>query len=306
MKVALLLSCLGRADVCTGFLSPGRPPRISTLVKGSRYGPPDESIGKSESEDRNLQKIRFRELLSESMVVNDPEHLPRLLANNIELIFSLRGYEGAEVISELVDEAKVEGPEHFQRTVTTVETILTFAEDFVDEATQLDSQNKALLGKIIKTMTLKEKTDLTKEELLDQLMEDERENFTPGFLRHLDGECARIANAPRMTPESARLLEIIRIIQARVLEELGTDLGEAAVVLGQLMGYEKEEELRGVLDAGLTVRGRDFAIEMSALTSEALDGFKKVPGGVDPGLVQRVGYIDLRLNEFLGDGRATP
>ena len=75
-------------------------------------------------------------------------------------------------------------------------------------------------------------------------------NFTPGFLRHLDGERARIANAPRMTPESARRLEIIRIIQARVLEELGTDLGEAAVVLGQLMGYEKEEELRAVLDAG--------------------------------------------------------
>jgi hypothetical protein len=310
MKFAVLPSCLCLlAGFSSGLLAPGRPSRISTLAKVSRYGPPDAFIENSESNrevERTMQKTKFRMLLSESMVIRDPEHLPRLLANNIELIFSLRGHEGVEVISELVEEAKAEGPEHFQRTVETVETILTFAEDFVNEATQMDSQNKKMLGKIIKTMTSKENTDRDKEELLDQLMEDEKENFTPGFLRHLDGECARIANAPKMTPESARLLEIIRIIQTRVLEELGKGLGEAAIVLGQLMGYEKEEELRGVLDAGLTVRGRDFALEMSALTSEALDSFKKVRGGVDPGLVERVGYIESILNEFLDDGRATP
>jgi hypothetical protein len=304
---AVLLSWICLVGFASGLLTPGRPPRISTSVKVSRYGPPD--IEKSESnrdDERTLIKSKFRMLLSESMVISDAEHLPRLLANNIELIFSLQGHEGAEVIGELAEEAKAEGPEHYQRTVNTVETILTFAEDFVNEATGMDSQNKELLGKIIKTMSTKENTDRDKEELLDQLMEDERENFTPGFLRHLDGECARIANAPKMTPESARLLEIIRIIQTRVLEELGKGLGEAAIVLGQLMGYEKEEELRGVLDAGLTVRGREFALEMSSLTNEALDGFKKVPGGVDPGLVERVGYIDSILNDFLDGGKATP
>jgi hypothetical protein len=132
-------------------------------------------------------------------------------------------------------------------------------------------------------------------------MEQERDNFTPGFVRHLEGECDRIANAPQMTPESARLLELIRVIQARVLEEIGKGLGEAALVLGQLMGYESNDELLGVLEAGLTVRGRDFGVEMKQHTEEALDGFKKVPGGVDPELVDKVTLVDKRLQEFLDE-----
>ena len=72
-------------------------------------------------------------------------------------------------------------------------------------------------------------------------------------------------------------------------------------MLGQLMGYDKEEELLGVLEAGLTVRGRDFAVEMFNLTKEALEGFTKVPGGADPDLVNKVKFIDQRLEDFLND-----
>merc|ERR1712070_1122848 len=103
-----------------------------------------------------------------------------------------------------------------------------------------------------------------REEALDQVMKEEKKHFTSGFLRHIEGECDRISHQKTLTPESTRLLEILRMIQTRVLEELGQDLGEAALVLGQLMGYEKEEELLGVLDAGLTVRGNEFALEMAA------------------------------------------
>lgn len=269
-----------------------------------RYGPTDESSSGGESErimeenQRDLLKNQFRELLSKSMVDANPELLPRELANNLDVVLSLRGYEGAQVIGEIVEEAKEKGPVHFQRTVKTVETILSFAEDFVQQATQLDSQNKELLGKIMKTMTSKDKKTLDREERLDMVMEEERDKFTPGFLRHLEGECNRIANAPKVTPESARLLEIMRIIQTRVLEEIGKDMGEAAVVLGQLMGYDDEDELLGVLEAGLTVRGTEFALEMKDLTQEALEGFQKIPGGVDAGLVERVTFIDNRLGDF--------
>jgi plasmid stabilization system protein ParE len=256
-----------------------------------------------EKDNNNERKQKFRTLLEESLATTKADHLPRLLANNIELIMSLQyGGEGAQVISELIEEAKAEGQEQFQRTVEVAETIVTFAEDFVEQASQMDDQNKLLLGKIIKTMTFKDYGDdapRDREEVLDQLMEEEKENFTPGFLRHIEGECERIANAPKMTPESARLMEILRIIQTRVLEELGQDMGEAALVLGQLMGYENKDELLGVLDAGLTVRGKDFAFEMAALTEEALGGFQRVPGGVDPELVERVTFIDRRLREFL-------
>jgi hypothetical protein len=121
------------------------------------------------------------------------------------------------------------------------------------------------------------------------------------FLRHIEGECFRIENAPAMTPESSRLLEIIRIIQARVVEELGKDIGEGALVLGQLMGYDDKNELLGVLDAGLTVRGALFAQEMKSLTEEALEGFGQVRGGVDLELIERVTIVDQRLAAFLNE-----
>ena len=278
--------------------------RHLAAIGASRIDPPEsplETSGRDQENTRKNRKLAFRSLIEQSMVLSSPDHLPGLLANNINLVMSLHGHEGAEVIQELVNEAKAEGEENFSKTVSAVETILSFAEDFVSEASLLDDHNKHVLGRIIKGMMGKSAGNREKEDLFDELMCKERENFTPGFLRHLEGECSRIANAPEMTPESTRLLETIRMIQTRVLEELGKDMGEAALVLGQLMGYEDDDELLGVLDAGLTVRGRDFALEMSTLTKEALDGFQRVPGGVDPGLVKRVSFIDSRLHDYLND-----
>ena len=89
------------------------------------------------------------------------------------------------------------------------------------------------------------------------------------------------------------------MIQARVVEELGQELGEGAVVLGQLLGYDNRSERLAVLDAGLTVRGVPFAKELVDLTAEALEGFEQVPGGADPELVRIVTEIDERTWQFI-------
>ena len=83
---------------------------------------------------------------------------------------------------------------------------------------------------------------------MEELLSNESEAFTPGFLRHVEGECTRIASLPETTAESIQMLEILRVIQARILEELGKDIGEGAVVLGQLLGYENKAERLAVLD----------------------------------------------------------
>jgi len=70
-------------------------------------------------------------------------------------------------------------------------------------------------------------------------------------------------------------------------------------VLGQLIGYDDKAERIAVLEAGLTVRGMDFAKELSDLTKEALEGFQDVPVGVDKELTARVEEIDERVNEFI-------
>ena len=156
-----------------------------------------------------------------------------------------------------------------------------------------------MLGRIVKTVSDKEKTASVREQALDELLLREKENLTAGFIRHLDGECERIANAPSMSPESTRLLEILRMIQTRVLEEIGSDLGEAAQVLGQLIGYESATERLAVLDAGLTVRGPAFAKQLLEMTEEALLGFQRVVGGADPDLVNCIEQIDNRLRRYL-------
>ena len=104
------------------------------------------------------------------------------------------------------------------------------------------------------TTTTTTTTLLSREDEFDDLMEQCQGQFTPGFLRHLEGECERIANAPQTSPESLRLLQFLRTLQVRVVEELGrTFLGQEAIALGQLLGYDDPQERMAVLQTGLSL-----------------------------------------------------
>ncbi len=287
--------------------------RMQQRLAASRYGPPiggdippndNISIDLEQQEWERQEAIRverqsveFRDLLHLVLITTNPDHLPSLLTKHTKLLFSMRGEE----VAKLVENIMIETPEYDQERVgEAIDYILSFVEEFADQAKSIDDKNKKILGKIIRMLADKETTTgRDREELLDELMRNEKQSFTRGFLRHIEGECERIASAPQMTPQSSRLLEILRIIQTRVLEESGKDLGEGALVLGQLLGYDDKQERLAILDAGLTVRGIDFAYELTALTEEALKGFAKVPGGVDPGLVQCIQEVDERVRSFI-------
>ncbi len=297
--------------------APRKKTLFSRLFMGPRYGPNEDLVSQTSKDDSDTvdleqqeweraeaarvirQKMEFESLIQNIMSTPDPQHVPSIMTKHMELLLNIRGYEGSKLIESILQEAESQGQEYVNKVIDAIEFILSFTEAFVNNASTLDDYNKRLLGKIIKTMSKADTSARDREELLDKLMDSEMENFTPGFLRHVEGECARIAAASSMTPESARLLEILRIIQARVLEELGKDMGEEAQVLGQLLGYDNTKERLAVLDAGLTVRGIDFAKNMVQLTEEALDGFTRVTGGADPDLVQRVSEIDARLRNFI-------
>lgn len=281
------------------------------------YGPNEDIIIDQEQADWEKsnearvarQKEEFAQLLTDVMECDDIDIMPGIMTRNIELILNMKGFEGVSLLNEAIQEAQKTGDEeHILRVATAVDYILNFSEEFVENAKSMDASNKELLGKIVKEITsgwgagkVKKgnRPGMENEARLDQLFEREKDNFTPGFLRHLEGECKRISAASRLTPESAKMLETLRMIQARVVEELGQELGEGAVVLGQLLGYDDRSERLAVLDAGLTVRGIGFAKELSELTSEALDGFKRVAGGADPGLVRIVSEIDERIKQFI-------
>jgi hypothetical protein len=236
--------------------------------------------------------------------------------------------------------------EGLERISEAVDVVLSFAESFAPAAGEADAVHKSLLRKIFESIspggggghrdhdhgdggssppaaaaTTTRPTPSEMEERLDGLLDAERGACTPGFLRHVEGEVGRLSSLPTQSAETSGMVQVLRLIQARVLEELGKDIGEGAIVLGQLLGYDDDSERSAVLDAGLAVRGMGFARELAGLTGEALEDFAAmttstssstlsgegggadgavVSAAVDPELVRRVGSIDGRIRAYIG------
>ena len=288
------------------------------LFMAARYGPNESIMRKNNNNNSDQKKLediskikQKKDILSLIQKIQEteiPEHLPSLLTRNVDLILSMQGLNGSEILKEIIDEAQLSDEVgKFEYVTSALDFIVSFLEEFVEEAKGMDDVNKTILGRIIRAVVVKDNAGENKrlgrdeEEELDNLLIREKDNFTPGFLRHLEGECSRISAAQTLTPESSKMLQMMRIIQMRVVEELGRDLGEGALVLGQLLGYDDKAERLAVLDAGLMVRGADFATEISSLCDEALNGFEKVPEGVDPNLVHIVKEINSRVLSFIDE-----
>lgn len=181
-----------------------------------------------------------------------------------------------------------------------------------------------------KSSSITSSSPLEMEERFDDLLSTNREAYTPGFVRYIDGECIRlesllpqsqgdvtatttVTNATTTSSsssyeETTKMIQILRVIQTRILDEIGKEhLGEGAVVLGQLLGYDDDNERLAVLDAGLAVRGYDYAIELQELTKNALADFTEMTrnveeeegGVVDPELIRRVETINRRIEEYI-------
>lgn len=304
MRTHSAIQVLG-AVLATGawaFAPNARASHHRTLLQAVRYGPPSDMPPLNDPPPTASQKQDFRKLLEKIMSVQDPQHIPSLLTKHMDLILALNGQQGVAVVESILDEAREQNNDDdnlVSRLEQAIEMTLSFAEDFVNTASSLDDQNKQLLGKILRAMSNQELPERQREQALDALFTRERANFSAGFLRHLQGECDKIIRARGMNPDAARTLEMLRVIQTRVLEEVGQDLGEGAQVLGQLIGYENDAERIAVLEAGLSVRGLEFAVELQELTTEALDGLARVPGqGADPNLVRVVQGIDAAIQRY--------
>lgn len=208
----------------TGWWSQQRP--LLQRRAAARYGPTDNDSDKEQEEWERMdairvkrQEVEFRELVQQVISTTDPSHLPGTMTRHMDLLLTMRGYEGTDLMKQVIEEA--DSKEEKQQVMAAIDYILSFMEEFVEQTQSLDSTNKQLLGKIIRQMMDKGDATTDREQLLDELLQKEKPNFTAGFLRHVEGECERIALAPKMTPESSRLLETLRVIQTRVLEELG-------------------------------------------------------------------------------------
>ena len=165
---------------------------------------------------------------------------------------------GKSMLEEIMNEESQQSSETNDITTTTtdttgnrvdqitdaVELILIFVESFVEQTKSMDDIYKQLLGKIFQSIapsgannmsggeTTPTATSISSlstssssvgnmENQLDNLLSSEKAAFTPGFLRHVEGECIRISSLSTISPDSVKMLQILRLIQTRVLEELG-------------------------------------------------------------------------------------
>ncbi len=307
-SVASILSIFAIVVSCSNAFAPGS----HSTNNRTAFVDPKSKIGATKTDDdasspvtpqaTQEQREQFENLFNEVLNCSVREHLPGIVTKNVGLLLELNGGAGLELFNEQLAKAQAsEDQELIDRAHATVEYIVFFIETFVSQAKMMDDNNKTLLGKIFKCMKdAEDDPSLERQEKLDALIKAESDNFTPGFLRHLDAVCTRIGNAKKMTPETAKMLEVMRVIQTRIVEEVGQHLGEGAQVLGQLLGYECSTERLAVLDAGLKVRGVEFATELKGMTEEALDGFKKV-AGVEPGLIEIVEEVDERIGQFISE-----
>lgn len=218
----------------------------------------DKDTKDSSSNNKSKLKRDFTSLLL--TIINDDSidstTYPSLFTQNIEMILSVLGSESGsssegdaslslleeiirDAVRDLVDDQSgsttTEG-DCLDQVSEAVNLILSFVETFVEETASMDDVYKQLLGKIFQsiapttggTTTNTDKSDSTAsasasamENQLDNLLSQESDAFTPGFLRHVEGECDRISSLSTISPESVKMLQILRLIQARVLEELG-------------------------------------------------------------------------------------
>ena len=224
-----------------------------------RYGPieDNEQLPLSKSNNNNIQeeiKSEFTTLLHKvinattTMEGEGEEELPSLFTQNIEMILTVISTDGLleEIINEDVQKhqqqhnldlnnEEVEASDSSSRLddiSNAVNIILSFIETFVEQTKSMDDIYKQLLGKIFTSIAPGGENDPNNnkssssslsmmENELDTLLSSESNAFTPGFLRHVEGECNRISSQRTISPESTRMLQILRLIQTRILEELG-------------------------------------------------------------------------------------
>lgn len=214
----------------------------SPSLQMARYGPRDVDVNQPSSSDgdstqsedamREKMKSEFATLLDSMIAADNREELPSLLTKNIESILTIMGTDGLieEVIQDDVQKYNA-NEDRLDQISAAVSMIVTFVESFVEQAASMDDVYKNLLGKIFQSIAPGDSQANKNENInlggpnmeanLDELLASEKDAFTPGFLRHVDGECSRIAALPKISPESAKMLQILRLIQTRILEELG-------------------------------------------------------------------------------------
>lgn len=195
-----------------------------------RYGPREEERNKNDSSNDNASLLleqqtgTLRQLVREIVEAKPPQSLPSIVTKYLDVLLSIKSDNGVKALNIIVEEAS-SSSERLEVEFA-CDYILSFMEAFVEEARSMDDKNKNLLGRIIRAIA-PTSSDASfssaryREEQLDKVLEEENENFTPSFLRHVENECRRLAASPAITKDSARLLETLQLVHLRIMEELG-------------------------------------------------------------------------------------
>jgi len=192
--------------------------------------------------------------------------LLQLASTSTYFLLSMRGPEGVEVMRSEIDRAGDDGG----LTAGLVSFVIDFLEEFVELSAAMEERNKHLLGEVVNFVRQNSSSVPETTAFMDGLAA----RFDASFLSHVDLQASRLLKAPAATVETAKMLDLVRVVKVLCVEAVGRTFGEAAEVMGQLAQYE-DDGMRGqVLKAGMEARDEKWREEFWAGLEEAVEGLQ--------------------------------
>ncbi|GMH49000.1 hypothetical protein TrLO_g15505 [Triparma laevis f. longispina] len=232
----------------------------------------------------------------EVTVVMDEEMtrgMAEVVSRKVHVLLSMRGVEGVDLMKACIEEAGEDGG----LTSGLISFIIDFLEEFVSQSASLDSRNTQLLGSLIDFV--RSNNDVAK---VEEFFDGNVEELDGNFMAHLSRQEKRLLSSPSATVETAKLLDMFKVIKVLVMDAQGRALsegGDVAVIVNQLLQYDDDETRVQVMRAGLEARDAEWKQQFFEKIEEVIGETEGIKSDDGREMRRRLETLQKNRNEFL-------
>ncbi|GMH47252.1 hypothetical protein TrVE_jg10038 [Triparma verrucosa] len=219
--------------------------------------------------------------------------MAEVVSRRVHVLLSMRGPEGVELMKECIREAGDDGG----LTEGIISFIIDFLEEFVEQSASLDARNAALMGEVLEFV--KSHNDVPE---VEAFFDSKVPELDGNFMAHLNRQEKRLLASPSATVETAKLLDMVKVVKVLSTEAVGRSLSEGsnvAVIMNQLLQYDSDSTRVQVMRAGLATRDDLWKEEFFKKIDEAIIETKGMESEDGKEMRRRLETMQNDNNEFL-------